>query len=210
MLQSGEARQNEEWVTYPDSRQVLLQTIKTPFSIMQGESIGILGISRDITAQHLAQIEIKASNQTYQAILATALDGFWIANLQGQLHEVNDAYIAMSGFSREELLQKHVSDLDIQDPPDVRRRIERIKLIGSDLFETRHRRKSGELWDAEVSANYWAEQDRLFIFIRDISARKQAEGQLQQAAAVFENTQEGMMVTDARTSSCGSTRPSPF
>ena len=199
MLQSGEARQNEEWVTYPDSRQVLLQTIKTPFSIMQGESIGILGISRDITAQHLAQIEIKASNQTYQAILATALDGFWIADLQGQLHEVNDAYIAMSGFSREELLQKHVSDLDIQDPPDVaRRRLERIKLIGSDLFETRHRRKSGELWDAEVSTNYWAEQDRLFIFIRDISARKQAEGQLQQAAAVFENTQEGMMVTDTQ------------
>ncbi len=199
MLQSGEARQNEEWVTFPDGRQVLLQTIKTPFSVVKGESIGILGISRDITAQHLAQIEIKASNQTYRAILATALDGFWITDLQGQLHEVNDAYTAMSGFSREELLQKHVSDLDIQDPPDVaRRRIERIKLIGSDLFETRHRRKSGELWDAEVSANYWAEQDRLFIFIRDISARKQAEGQLQQAAAVFENTQEGMMVTDTQ------------
>jgi diguanylate cyclase (GGDEF)-like protein/PAS domain S-box-containing protein len=197
MLQSGEMRQNEEWVSYPDGHQALLQTIKTPFNIAQGEAIGILGISRDITAHHLAQIEIKASNQTYQAILATALDGFWITDMQGQLLEVNNAYAAMSGYSREELLGMYIFDLDAEESPEVvERRSQRIKSTGSDLFETRHRRKNGELWDAEVSANYWAEQDRHFVFIRDISQRKHAESLLQQAAAVFENTQEGMMVTD--------------
>jgi len=199
MLQSGEARQNEEWVSYPDGRQALLQTIKTPFSMVQGESIGILGISRDITAQYQAQMEIKASDQTYQAILATALDGFWIANMQGQLLEVNNAYAAMSGYSRDELLGMYIFDLDAEESPEVvDRRSQRIKSTGSDMFETHHRRKNGDLWDAEVSANYWPEQDRHFVFIRDITQRKLAERQLQQAAAVFENTQEGMMVTDTQ------------
>ena len=55
MLDSGETHQNEEWVTYPDGRQVLLNTIKTPFANAQGEALGILGISRDITAQSQAQ-----------------------------------------------------------------------------------------------------------------------------------------------------------
>ncbi len=197
MLQSGETRQNEEWVSYPDGHQALLQTIKTPFTDSSGEAIGVLGISRDITALHQAQVEIKASNETYQAILATALDGFWIADTQGQLLEVNNAYAAMSGYSRDELRGMYIFDLDAEESPEVvHRRSQRLQSIGSDVFETRHRRKNGELWDAEVSAYYWTKQNRHFVFIRDISQRKHAEGQLQQAAAVFENTQEGMMVTD--------------
>jgi PAS domain S-box-containing protein len=63
-------------------------------------------------------------------------------------------------------------------------------------FESQHRRKNGEVWSVEVSANFWPEQGRLFVFIRDITQRKLAEAQLQQAAEVFENTQDGMMVTD--------------
>ena len=197
MLQNGETRLNEEWVSYPDGRQALLQTIKTPFSIAQGEPVGILGISRDITAYHQAQMDIKASNETYQAILATALDGFWIADMQGQLLEANNAYAAMSGYSREDLRGMYIFDLDAEESPEVvNQRSQRIKSTGSDRFETRHRRKSGELWDAEISVNYWTVQNRHFVFIRDISQRKHAESQLQQAAAVFENTQEGMMVTD--------------
>ena len=117
--------------------------------------------------------------------------------MQGQLLEVNNAYAAMSGYSRQELLGMYIFDLDAEESPEVvHRRSQRLQSIGSDVFETRHRRKNGELWDAEVSAYYWTKQNRHFVFIRDISQRKHAEGQLQQAAAVFENTQEGMMVTD--------------
>jgi len=48
-LESRRSRQNEEWVTYPDGRKVLLDTIKTPYLGQDGKLIGIIGISRDIT-----------------------------------------------------------------------------------------------------------------------------------------------------------------
>jgi len=49
MLNSGEARRNEEWVDYPDGRRVLLDTLKASYVSKDGAIIGLIGISRDIT-----------------------------------------------------------------------------------------------------------------------------------------------------------------
>jgi len=49
MFAKMEATRNEEWVTYPDGKKVLLDTIKTPYRNADGEVIGLLGLGRDIT-----------------------------------------------------------------------------------------------------------------------------------------------------------------
>ncbi|MEI7481970.1 MAG: PAS domain S-box protein [Elusimicrobiota bacterium] len=49
MLEVNKSRHNEEWVTYPDGGKFLLDTIKTPYRGPEGELVGILGLSRDIT-----------------------------------------------------------------------------------------------------------------------------------------------------------------
>lgn len=49
MMQSGMPRRNEEWVTYPDGQQVLLDTLKTPYYDSNGNTLGLIGVSRDIT-----------------------------------------------------------------------------------------------------------------------------------------------------------------
>ncbi len=51
MFDSGKARQNEEWVTYPDGKEVLVDTLKTPFYGEDGNVYGLVGVSRDITAR---------------------------------------------------------------------------------------------------------------------------------------------------------------
>jgi len=63
MLPRRKARHNEEWVTYPDGRKVLLDTLKTPYWGPTGELIGVLGISRDITEQKHAANEIERVHQ---------------------------------------------------------------------------------------------------------------------------------------------------
>ena len=49
MLELSAPRQNEEWIKYPDGREILVDTLKTPLRGPDGTLIGILGISRDIT-----------------------------------------------------------------------------------------------------------------------------------------------------------------
>jgi PAS domain-containing protein len=116
-------------------RQVLLNTVKTPFGNVRGEAGGVLGISRDITAQFQVQADLKARDETYRAMLSTAVDGFWIADVNGQLIEVNEAYARMSGYTREELLGMAISKIDCVDSPSVvAARTQRIVANGSDVF----------------------------------------------------------------------------
>jgi two-component system, sensor histidine kinase len=51
MLEQLKPRHNEEWITYPDGRKILVDTIKTPYWGSDGTLIGTLGISRDITSR---------------------------------------------------------------------------------------------------------------------------------------------------------------
>lgn len=51
VLDSGEARRGEQWITYPDGRRVLMDTLKTPYYGPDDELLGLIGISRDITEQ---------------------------------------------------------------------------------------------------------------------------------------------------------------
>ena len=55
----GEIRQI--WITYPDGRKALIDTLKTPYWGPSGELIGVLGISRDITAQQEAVAALRES-----------------------------------------------------------------------------------------------------------------------------------------------------
>jgi len=54
---------NEEWITYPDGRKALVDTLKTPYWGQDGSLIGILGISRDITTRKQAE-EISRERET--------------------------------------------------------------------------------------------------------------------------------------------------
>lgn len=52
MISQGKPRRNEEWVTYPDGRRVLLDTLKTLYYDPQGSVLGLIGISRDVTERN--------------------------------------------------------------------------------------------------------------------------------------------------------------
>ena len=59
MMRTGIPRSNEEEVRYPDGRQVLLDTLKAPLHDASGKLVGLLGISRDITARKQAEARIE-------------------------------------------------------------------------------------------------------------------------------------------------------
>lgn len=55
MLESGQPQCNEEWVTFPDGRKALLETLKTPLHDAVGRVIGLVGVCREISASRISR-----------------------------------------------------------------------------------------------------------------------------------------------------------
>jgi PAS domain S-box-containing protein len=137
----------------------------------------LLLILSDISQQARVEEALQERERFLTSVLETTQDGFWVVEAGGLLTNVNDAYCRMSGYTKKEFENLHIADMDaMEDEAVTSARMERIVKNGSELFETRHRRKDGSVFDAEVSASYLPLHGGMFVcFCRDISARKKAE-----------------------------------
>ena len=135
---------------------------------------------REQAREEASRRALDASWEQHRAVLRMAMDGYWLADLQGRLLEVNASYCRMSGYSEQELLQMTIPELDERDSAsDVAARIERIKTLGDARFESRHRRKDGTVIDVAVSAQYRpVDGGQMAVFVQDITDRKRAEAAL--------------------------------
>ena len=143
--------------------------------------------------------DLRLSEARFSSMLETTTDGFWTADMQGRLLDVNPRYCEMSGYAREELLLMAITDLEASESPqETAAHIELLRERGFVRFETRHRHKSGRPVDVEISASYLPlAGGRIVVFVRDMTVRKAADAQLKLAASVFEQANEAIVITDA-------------
>lgn len=153
---------------------------------------GLIFFSEVITERKQAQAALEENERRLRKILETTSDGFWIVDFNRNFIEVNEAYCKMSGYTRKELLDMKISDLEATESTmDTNERILKISKTGGDRFETVHRRKDSSLFDVEVSVNMLDQEQGLMIcFCRDITDRKNAEKQLREREAELNNAQE--------------------
>lgn len=141
----------------------------------------LVAFVRDITERKRVEARLNTQSrnyETYRDILSTTPDGFWLVDFEANILDVNDRYCRQSGYSRQEMLAMRAYDLDVlESPADTAEHIRETMANGHALFETVHRRKDGSTWHVEVSvgASNRAGEQRLVGFMRDITARKEAE-----------------------------------
>lgn len=149
-----------------------------------GKPIRMLGAHHDVSklkvseeALRLAKEKAEKADELHNLILQTAMEGYWLVDLEGNILEVNEAYSKMSGYTQAELLLLKVTDLDaFESREDTASHIEKVIQCGEDRFESKHIRKDGSKFDVEVSVQYKSlDGGRIVCFARDISEQKQSE-----------------------------------
>ena len=152
--------------------------------------------------QMQAESDLRDSEERQRTIIQTAMDGFWLTDMQGNLLKANETYCRMSGYSMEELLHMRISDLEVVETDDETvAHINRIMAQGEDRFESRHRRKDGTIFDVAVSAQYKPTNGEWIVsFLQDITERKRSEADLRESKenlrVILESTNDGILAID--------------
>lgn len=117
--------------------------------------------------------------EQYSTMKSATLFGFILTDEKGNLLDVNDAYCSMSGYTKEELLNLSVTDIEvIEKPEEIAERIQRIIEFGTNQFESKHKAKDGRVFNIEVSMGFLNSKKQIIAFVRDITDRKLAEQEL--------------------------------
>jgi PAS domain S-box-containing protein len=149
-------------------------------------------------AERENELRLTRNERYLRSILQTTLDGFWIVDTDRRFIDVNDAYLRVSGYSREEFLRMTINDIDCdKDIETTERSMAQVKDIGAATFEKRHRTKDGRILDMAVSVTYLDSDGGRYIgFCRDISASKEKERALAESkerlAFALEATHDGL------------------
>ena len=198
LLQTGEW--DGELHILTKARQPLI--VHSRWTLVHGEkdqSAYVVCINTDLTEQKRTEEALKEREELSQKIIGTAMEGFWMLDLEGNLVDVNETYCRMSGYSRQELLSMHTSDVEVNEasPELVVQHIQRIFQSGSDRFETRHRCKDGRIIEVEVIATFLKLRKRyVFAFMHDITERKRAEEQIRLLAYAVQSARDLICITD--------------
>jgi len=141
-----------------------------------------------------AEEALRDSEEHYRTLIEQASDGIFIADSRGHHVDVNITGHTMLGYSREEILAMHLSDLipneDLAAAPP---RLDDMRAGKTIVAERRLKRKDGTLLPVEVSAKILP-NGYIQSFVRDITERKQVEDTLRESEERFrllvENAEE--------------------
>jgi PAS domain S-box-containing protein len=148
---------------------------------------GSFAMLTDITERKLAEQKLFLMNFALDNVREAA----FLTDENARFRFVNEESCRLLGYTREELLNMGVPDIDPEMTmarwPDHWQKLQTRQSL---LFEARHRTKDGRLLPVEINANYFKydNADYNLALIRDISERRRAEQELRQYKDQLEET----------------------
>jgi len=128
---------------------------------------------RDITKQKALQRYIKNQKEEFETIFKSVREGIAILDLNSEIINCNDAFINLSGYSKDELLLKKLNELTFEkNDKAVSYAIEHeyVENIENDFIQ-----KNGTLLNVNISITLLSDKKRLLLTIKDMTTVKMLE-----------------------------------
>jgi len=129
--------------------------------------------------------KLQESESYYRMLMEQSADGIFVSDAQGNYTDVNHAACNMMGYSREELVGLHITDIIAEDEiPRLDSEVGKFsggKIVNS---EWRFKRKDGSQFTCELIGRSLPD-GRLQGILRDITDRKKAEEKIMKSSRLY-------------------------
>jgi PAS domain S-box-containing protein len=165
----------------------------------------IIGTLIDVSDRRTFRDALERSEKRYRGLFEKLPDGFTLVGMDKQFIDINPAFCAMSGYTREELLSLKYPDITPRKWHARQDKVIESQVLSrgySDVFEKEYIKKDGTVFPIEVRAHLDRDEKgnplQMWGFVRDISQRKEAEKALKREELkykiLFESSNDAILL----------------
>jgi PAS domain S-box-containing protein len=178
---AGSSWQGELLLQHQDHSMVAALVVLTPMRDDDGSVVGIAAIARDMTELHQSAVDLRTSNELFQALLHGTGDLFAITDSEGVVRSIVGPVESLLGLEPDAIVGSSIFDLVAPADLERARRLWAIRLTTTDdmLAEDYWIKRSDDTWRClSLLVNNLLEAGDvggIVITARDVTARKHLE-----------------------------------
>jgi len=165
-----------------DGRQIHVESTVSVLHDREGNRSGLLAVIRNITGRKQSEAALIASQQRLNRALSIDTVGILFFNKGGSFTDANEAFLNMSGYTREEIASKNWRDVTPKEwHADTQRAMDELKATGrTSPYEKEFICKDGSRFWGLFAASMLDENEAV-EYVLDITSKKAAEEALLEA-----------------------------
>lgn len=188
---SQKHRDEREWIyIHKDGHAFPVRLAVSRIPDTEGNTLGFLGIARDISEQKNTERALRESEERFRAFFNKSPYSMAILRSSDRVHlDVNDAFVKESGYTREEIVGHSSNEFDhMANPEELGQMVQLVQQDGYlSNFEYHHKCRNGDIRNKIFSMypiTYGGEKVYASIDI-DVTSQRHAEAERRESEKLF-------------------------